>query len=175
MSKKISLPKHSAWYYCLAPLWVAVLVLLDQRLKTFAAEQVKGSAGSSLIPGVLGLEYVENHGMAFGLLQNARIFFIVLTVLVLGVFVLAYLMIPEKKRFFPLSAGLVFMTAGAIGNFIDRLRLGYVIDYLKLEFMSFPVFNLADCFLTWTAVLMAILLVFFYKQEDLDQIHLWKK
>ena len=67
------------------------------------------------------------------------------------------------------------MTAGAIGNFIDRLRLGYVVDYLKLEFISFPVFNLADCFLTWTAVLLALLFIFYYKNEDLDQIRIWKK
>ena len=136
MTKKLSLPKHSALYLVLAPVWVAALVLLDQRIKTFAVEQVKGTAGSSLIPGVLGLQYVENHGMAFGLLQNARFFFIVVTVLILILFGLLYLSIPEKKRFVPLSAGLVFMTAGAIGNFIDRLKNGYVVDYFKLEFNS---------------------------------------
>lgn len=175
MIKQFELPKHSAIYYILAPVWVLVLVLLDQKLKTLAVAQLKGTAGSSLIPGILGLQYVENHGMAFGLLQNARAFFIIVTVLVLIVFCLLYLAIPEKKRFLPISAGLVFMTAGAVGNFIDRLKLGYVVDYLKLEFISFPVFNLADCFLTWTAVLFALLFIFFYKNEDLEQIHLWKK
>ena len=59
----------------LAPVWVAALVLLDQRIKLFAQAELKGTAGNTLIPGILGLRYVENHGMAFGLLQNARIFF----------------------------------------------------------------------------------------------------
>ena len=172
MTKKLSLPKHSALYYVLAPLWVTALVLLDQRIKRFAVAELKGSAGRSLIPGVLGLTYVENRGMAFGLLQNARLFFEIITVLVLLLFAAIYL---AKKRFLPLSAGVTGMAAGAIGNFIDRLRLSYVIDYLNLEFMNFPVFNLADCFLTWTAVLMAILLIFFYRNEELDQIRLWKK
>ena len=175
MSKGESRPKHSVMYLVLAPVWVAALVLLDQRIKLFAQAELKGTAGNTLIPGILGLRYVENHGMAFGLLQNARIFFIVVTVLVLILFGLIYLAIPEKKRFFPLSAGVILMSAGAIGNFIDRLRLGYVIDYLNLEFISFPVFNLADCFLTWTAVVMAILLVFVYKNDDLEQIRIWKK
>lgn len=175
MTKKIDLPKHSVLYFVLAPIWVAALVLLDQKIKQYAVQQLKGTAGSSLIPGVLGLQYVENHGMAFGMLQNAGLFFITVTVMVLIVFCLLYLAIPEKKRFFPISAGLVFMTAGAIGNFIDRLRLGYVVDYLKLEFISFPVFNLADCFLTWTAVLLALLFIFYYKNEDLEQIRIWKK
>ena len=175
MTKKLNLPRHSALYYLLAPLWVLVLVLLDQKVKVLAVKELKGTAGSSMIPGVLGLEYIENHGMAFGLLQDARWFFIAVTVVVLALFALFYLAIPEKKRFLPLSAGLVFMMAGAVGNFIDRLKTGYVVDYLKLEFISFPVFNLADCFLTWTAVLMAILLVFVYRNEDLEQIRLWKK
>ena len=175
MTRKWCAPKHSAWYYILAPLWVFALVLLDQKLKAYAVAELKGTAGSSLIPGVLGLEYLENHGMAFGLLQNARWFFIVITILVFLVFALAYLAVPEKKRFLPLSAGIVFMTAGAVGNFIDRVRLGYVVDYLKLEFITFPVFNLADCYLTWIAVVMALLLLFFYRNEDLEQIRLWKK
>ena len=154
MTKKIDLPKHSVLYYVLAPIWVAALVLLDQKIKQYAVQQLKGTAGSSLIPGVLGLEYVENHGMAFGMLQNAGLFFIIVTVLVLIVFCLLYLAVPEKKRLFPISAGLVFLT---------------------LEFISFPVFNLADCFLTWTAVLLAVLFLVYYKNEDLEQIRLWKK
>lgn len=164
--------KHAWLYYAAGLVWVLLLVLLDQRAKALAAAELKGGPVRVLIPGVLSLGYVENRGMAFGMLQGGRVFFVVLTVIILIVLAAAYHAIPEKKRFWPLSLGVLFIIAGALGNFIDRLRLGYVIDYFQLEFMDFPLFNLADCFLTWTAVLIALLMVFFYKNEDLKQIHL---
>ena len=164
--------KHAFLYYLAGLLWVLLLVFLDQKSKALAQAQLSGGETQTLIPGVLSLGYVENRGMAFGLLQGGRVLFIVITLLILVVLVLAYHAIPEQKRFWPLSLGVLFIIAGAIGNFIDRLRLGYVIDFFRLDFMDFPLFNLADCYLTWTAVLLAILLVFFYKNEDFKQIHL---
>ena len=164
--------KHSSLYYLTAAVWIAALVILDQKIKQLAAAALKGNDGTELIPGILRLRYIENRGMAFGLLQDARVFFIVVTVAVLiGLAVLLH-MIPEKKRFLPLSTGVTFMIAGAIGNFIDRVKDGFVVDYLDLAFMDFPVFNLADCFLTWTAVVLALLVAFFYSNEDLKQIRL---
>ena len=169
MTKKA---KHSLIYYAAGLIWIAALVFLDQRLKVQMTASLQGKGRVSLIPGLLGLTYVENRGMAFGLLQNGRVFFVVMTVLVLCLLFLLFYAIPEKKRFYPLTAGVIQIIAGAIGNFIDRLRMGYVVDYLDLEFMQFPVFNLADCFVTWTAVVIAILLIFAYKEEDLKQIRL---
>lgn len=164
--------KHAPLYYVAGLLWVLLLVFLDQKSKALAQAHFQGGGTQTLIPGILGLGYVENRGMAFGLLQGGRVLFIALTVLILVVLALAYHAIPEKKRFWPLSLGVLFISAGAIGNFIDRLRLGYVIDFFRLDFMDFPLFNLADCFLTWTAVILALLLVFFYKNEDFKEIHL---
>ena len=164
--------KHAPLYYLAGLLWVLLLVFLDQKAKALAAAQFKGGETQTLIPGVLSLGYVENRGMAFGLLQGGRVVFIVLTLLILVILALAYHAIPERKRFWPLSLGVLFIAAGAIGNFIDRLKLGYVIDFFRLDFINFPLFNLADCFLTWTAVILALLLVFFYKNEDFKEIHL---
>jgi len=164
--------RHPFLYYLAGLIWIVALVLLDQKIKELVVAQLKGASAVSLVPGVLSLQYVENRGMAFGLLQDARIFFIVSTILVAALLLLAYHAIPENKRFRALSVGIVLILAGAIGNFIDRVRLGYVVDYFRLDFISFPVFNLADCYITWTAVIMAILLVFFYKNEDIQQIHL---
>lgn len=164
--------KHSFLYYLVGLVWTLALVFLDQKLKAFAVAELKNTGGAQLLPGVLRLSYVENRGMAFGLLQDARTFFLIITFLVLCLFCAAFHAIPEKKRFVPLSAGVVLLTAGALGNFWDRLKLGYVVDYLQLEFMDFPVFNLADCYLTWTAFILFLLLLFFYKNEELEQIHL---
>ena len=165
-------PKHSLIYYAAGLIWIAALVFMDQRLKGQMTASLQGNGSVGLIPGLLRLTYVENRGMAFGMLQNGRIVFIVVTALVLCLLFLLFYAIPEKKRFYPLTAGVILIIAGAIGNFIDRIRMGYVVDYLDLEFMEFPVFNLADCFVTWTAVVMAILLIFAYKEEDLKQIRL---
>ena len=172
MKTKAFRQKHSLLYYLAGLIWTAALVVLDQKIKAYVVAELKDGSGASLLPGFLRLEYVENRGMAFGLLQDARVFFILVTLIVLVFFLLAYHAIPEKKRFVPLSGALVLLSAGALGNFIDRLTLGYVVDYLKLEFVSFPVFNLADCFLTWTCVALVILLLFVYRNQDLEQIHL---
>ncbi len=153
-------------------IWTLALVVLDQKLKAYAVAELKNTGGAQLLPGVLRLSYVENRGMAFGLLQDARTFFLITTILVFCLFCLAFHAIPEKKRFAPLSAGIVLLMAGALGNFIDRLRLGYVVDFLQLEFIDFPVFNLADCYLTWTGFMLFFLLLFYYKNEELEQIHL---
>lgn len=164
--------KHAWLYYVAGLVWVLLLVLLDQRAKAMAEAELKNAPARTLIPGILSLGYVENRGMAFGMLEGGRVFFVILTVVILIVLVLAYHAIPEKRRFWPLSLGVLFIIAGAVGNFIDRVRMGYVIDFFRLDFMEFPLFNLADCFLTWTAVVIALLLVFFYKSEDFKQIHL---
>ena len=164
--------KHGWSYYAAGLFWVLLLVMVDQRVKLLAAAELKNSPVRSLISGVLSLGYVENRGMAFGLFQGGRVFFIVLTLLILVLLAVLYHAIPEEKRFWPLSLSVLFIMAGAVGNFIDRLRLGYVIDYLQLDFMDFPLFNLADCYLTWTAVIAAFLLIFFYKNEDFKKIHL---
>lgn len=164
--------KHSAVYLVSAPLMIAVLTVLDQLSKKWAVESLRGTAGKPFIPGILKFSYVENRGMAFGLMQDARTAFIILTVLTLGLLAFAYLYLPEVKKFRPLSLGLVFIFAGAVGNFIDRVKLGYVVDFLELDFMQFPVFNLADCFVTWTAVILVLLLLFRYKESDLQEIGL---
>ena len=150
------------------------LIAADQISKALAVRDLKGAGSKTLIPGVLGLSYVENRGMSFGLLQGQRVLFIALTVLICLFLVWVYLRIPETKRFRPLSGCVLFIFAGAFGNFIDRLGQGYVVDFLELKFMSFPVFNVADCYITWTAVVLLFLLLFYYKEDELKEIRLWR-
>lgn len=150
------------------------MIAADQLTKYLAVKDLKGAAPREIIPGILGLSYVENRGMSFGLLQGQRWLFIVITVLVCLFLVWIYFRIPETKRFRPLSGCVLFIFAGAFGNFIDRLRQGYVVDFLELKFMSFPVFNVADCYITWTAVVLLFLLLFYYKEDELKEIRLWR-
>ena len=151
---------------------VLLLIAADQLTKYLAVLRLKDQAAVPLIRGVLEFSYVENRGMAFGLLQDGRWIFLVLTVLAIAAFVFLYIRIPAEKRFRPLTVGLVFLTAGAAGNLIDRIRLGYVIDFIYIKLINFPVFNVADCYVTWTGVILAFLLLFRYKEEDYKRLGL---
>ncbi len=151
------------------------LIAADQVTKYLAVLKLKGAQPAELIPGVLGLSYVENRGMSFGLLQGQRWLFIAVTVLICLFLIYVYLRVPDTKRFRALAVCILFIFAGAVGNFIDRARQGYVVDFLELRFISFPVFNVADCYITWTAVILALLLIFHYKDEELKEIRLWQR
>ena len=129
------------------------IILLDQITKIFALH-LKGSAGRELIHGVLSLVYVENRGAAFGMLQGARIFFIVITAIVfIGGFV--YFKKNPLKNALSKTA-VAFVAGGALGNFIDRVFLGYVRDFICTDFISFPVVNIADCFVCVGAALFVL-------------------
>lgn len=139
------------------------LVLMDQISKAVAV-QLLGNVGASckFIPHILRLEYRENTGMAWGLLKDARIFFIIITLLLCGL--MLFFMIKQRKNMPKLvSISLSVILAGAVGNFIDRVFLGYVRDFLAFDFFDFPVFNLADSYVTIGASLLIIVL-FFTKQ-----------
>ena len=132
----------------------ALIIAADQVSKIFLAQALKSGRHINVIPKILSLVYVENRGAAFGILQGARIFFIVLTVIVL----IAAIVYIVKMR--PQSVGeklaLAFIAGGAVGNFIDRAYLGYVRDFLSVDFIDFPVFNIADCFVCVGAALYVI-------------------
>ncbi len=152
------------------------IIAADQVTKYLAAMRLKGQTQMpEIILGVLGLNYVENSGMSFGLLQGQQVIFFAVTVLVCAFLVLVYLRIPDTKRFRPLACCVQLIFAGAVGNLIDRVKNGYVIDFLELKFISFPVFNIADLFITWPALILALLLLFRYKEEELKEIRLWRR
>ena len=92
-------------------------------------------------------------------------------VLIISVFIIwFYLHVPMTKKLLPLRICAVFIFSGAIGNFIDRLKLGYVVDFFYFKLIDFPVFNVADIYVTVGTFILAFLLLFYYKEEDLDRI-----
>ena len=102
----------------LAPLF---MIAADQLTKYLAVKDLKGTAPREIIPGLLGLSYVENRGMSFGLLQGQRWLFVAVTVVICLFLIYVYFRIPEKKRFNALSVCILFIFSGAVGNFIDRV------------------------------------------------------
>lgn len=146
------------------------LILLDQVTKLLALQNLKGQNPVTLIPDVFQLLYVENRGAAFGILQNRQWVFLIITVIVLAALVWALPKIPQERHFLPLTLCLCFIGAGAVGNMIDRIFRGYVIDFFYFKLIDFPVFNVADIYVTTAAVILIVLIVFLYKEEDFDRI-----
>ena len=157
-------------------LLILFLVLLDQGTKYLAIRYLRGSSGISLIDNVLNLRYLENRGMAFGLLQN-KILFLVLTCIVFFVAII-YLFIkaPATVYYRPLLYTAAIVFAGAMGNFIDRVFRGYVVDFIYFSLIDFPVFNVADIYVVCSGVLLIILVCFKYKNdEDYDFLRIKKE
>ena len=157
--------------YYLAALIIALAgIFLDQITKYLAVVHLKEKEAYVLWDQVFQLEYLENRGAAFGMLQNQQIFFFFSLILISAVVVWFYFRVPMEKKFLPLRLCAVFIMAGAYGNFIDRLRLGYVIDFFYFKLIDFPVFNVADIYVTISTIVFCLLLFFYYKEEDLERI-----
>lgn len=134
-----------------------LIVIIDQILKLLTVSNLKGNEDISLLNGLLKFTYVENKGAAFGIMQGAKYLFILLVILLL-IFYL-YVMIKRKFDSKMLIWGLSLIVGGGIGNAIDRLFLGYVVDYIKLSFFP-PVCNFADYCITAGTVLVLIYICF---------------
>jgi len=148
-----------------AILLVILLTIIDQVTKLAAINYLRPIGNISLIPGVFHLTYATNAGAAFGMLQGARWFFVVLTVGVLGAMVYYYVKLPHTREYAWVRLCLILICGGAIGNFIDRLLKGYVVDFLHVTFIRFPIFNFADIFLVVGTFLLAILMLFVIKDD----------
>ena len=157
-------------YYLAAITAVSVLVCFDQFTKHLVLERLKGNPPLKIWEGVFQLEYLENRGAAFGLFQNQRLFFFLTVAIVCSVIIWFFLKVPMERRYLPLRVCAVLIAAGAIGNFIDRVRLGYVVDFLYFKLIDFPIFNVADIYVTVSTILFIVLLCFYYKEEDIDRI-----
>lgn len=148
-----------------------LLIVLDQWTKSLAVAHLKGQEAIVLWEGVFELRYLENRGAAFGILQNQRMFFLILTILILAGITYIYLKrIPMERRFLWLDVIAVLFFAGAIGNFIDRLVQNFVVDFFYFCLIDFPIFNVADIYVTVAAFLLIALGFFYYKEEDFDRI-----
>ena len=121
---------------------VIVLVVIDQIIKHWAVSALAASS-VTLIKGVLSFTYYENRGAAFGLMQNMQTYLITATIIILAVIMVLVCMGKIKGNL--LISSITLIIAGGIGNLIDRVANGYVIDYIYFELINFPIFNFADC------------------------------
>lgn len=152
-----------------------ILIALDQWTKALAVKYLMNQQPFVLLDGVFELRYLENRGAAFGILQGQKVIFLLCTILVLAVLAFYYHRLPSGKRFQPLRVVAVLLGAGAVGNLLDRMIQSYVVDFLYFKLIDFPIFNIADCYVTAGAVLLAVLILFVYKDEELGFFSLKKK
>ena len=178
-------------------LCLILMVFLDQMTKLLAILHLKDQEPISIIDGVFELKYLENQSAAFSMdpisiihrlfsisyfdkhptvfLRCKMFFFITLTILVLIFLYRLYVRIPWERRYLPLNLIIVGFSAGAIGNVIDRIIHNYVVDFLYFRLINFPVFNVADIYVTVAAISVVIVVLFVYHEEDFEQLFPSKK
>lgn len=145
-----------------------LLIAADQTTKYFAVERLMNNQPWVIWDGVFELHYLENRGAAFGMLQDQKIFFVLIAIIILAVIVYVLIKSPYQKMYTKLHITLVFIASGAIGNLIDRIRYEYVVDFLYFSLINFPIFNVADIYVTLSSIYLVFLLLFVYKESDLE-------
>ena len=151
---------------------VVILVCFDQLTKYLVKTNFELGGTKMLIDGVLRFRYIENIGMAWSLLEGKQILFAVITPIVIFFLGKTFICLPEEKRYTPIRVLCVFITAGAIGNLIDRvwngetLFTGGVVDFIDVYIINFPVFNVADIYVSCSEIALILLLIFLYRDED---------
>lgn len=162
---------NNKFRYSLGAAAVLLLILFDQFTKNAARSYLKLQGPLVLWDGVFELRYLENRGAAFGILQNQRFLFLILTIILLLAILYVYCFrIPPEKRYRALDVIAVLFFAGAVGNFIDRLAQNYVVDFFYFSLIDFPIFNMADIYVVTASILMIVLGIFYYKDNDFERI-----
>ena len=143
-------------------LFVCGIVAADQFTKYLTVANIELFQDIPFIPGLLQLTYVQNTGAAFSSFEGQQWLFAIVFVIFTGIILWEYFKKPMPFTTFERWC-IAAIYGGGLGNMIDRIRLGYVVDMIETKFMVFPVFNVADCFITCGCIAMMVSLVFFNK------------
>ncbi|MCI9320642.1 MAG: signal peptidase II [Lachnospiraceae bacterium] len=146
----------------------AVLLALDQYTKYLAINHLKNRPALVLIDGVLELQYLENRGSAFGMLQNQKFIILFVGIVFLAVIIFFLFRMPLQKKYNIVHILLSVVIAGGIGNMVDRFRFDYVVDFISFVLINYPIFNVADCYIVVAMIILFLLFVFVFKEKDLE-------
>ena len=150
---------------------ILVCVGIDQLTKLLAINNLRDLADEiPVINKVFGLYYVENKGISFSMLSSKMALIIIITSIIMLILIYVMIRTPKTKYFMPFSIVLSVIVGGAAGNMIDRIFRGFVIDFIMLDFINFPIFNVADIFVCVGLFILVILIIFKYKDKDFDFI-----
>ena len=151
-----------------------VLVLLDQLTKQIALEKLADGMVVPIIPEVLQFYRISNTGAAFGIMKGRFGFFYLITAVVTAAIIFLMARMPEDKKYRPLMYTAAFILAGALGNVIDRCTRHYVVDFIYFKPIDFPVFNVADIYVTCATAVLMFLMLSHYREEDFAFLSLKK-
>lgn len=168
--KEISKKKKSIRVFLLPAIIISFLTALDQLTKYIVVSNFKLHESKTVIDGVFSFTYIQNHGMAWGMFQGRIPVFMIFTSIVLILCFRVMYNVVDIKRYRWAKYVLIILISGALGNLIDRISLGYVIDFLHFELIDFPVFNVADVYVVVSMIAAILLLMFVYSNEELDDI-----
>lgn len=152
-----------------------LLVFIDQISKFWAATSLKNHNAIVILKDWFELQYLENQGAAWGVLYGKLPFLVTITLLIVLIFLFFYFKIPATRFFLPLRISFILILSGAVGNLIDRILHKYVIDFLYFKKIDFPIFNIADIYVTVGAAVFLILFLFVYKENDLSFWNIFSK
>ena len=144
---------------------IALLVAADQLIKVWAVNALAGNGPMVLIPGVLQFSYVENYGGAFGIFQGKAGILAAVTGIFLAVLLGAVIRFGLQKKYF-LMWTLAMVAGGGIGNLIDRVARGFVVDYIDFCLIHYPVFNFADCFVVVGTISLMLYIFLTERREE---------
>lgn len=148
---------------------LAVLLLaFDQFTKYLAITQLKGRSAFVLIDDVLELQYLENRGSAFGMLQNQKFFILFVGIVFLAVILFFLFKLPETRKYTGVHILLSVIIAGGIGNMIDRFRFDYVVDFISFVLINYPIFNVADIYIVVATLSLFVMFLFVFQERDLE-------
>lgn len=125
----------------------------------------------TIIPNLLNFTYIENNGVAFGIASNNTILIVLLNVIILAI-IIKFLKEKFSKTNYIIILSLIMMLAGGVGNLIDRIAMGYVIDFIDINILDFPVFNIADISITVGVIMIMIILIssLFEKENNIEKV-----
>lgn len=156
--------------FLLPMIFIALLTAIDQLTKYIVTSRFKLHESKTVIDGVFSFTYIQNRGMAWGMFQNKIPVFVIFTcIIMIFAFRILYNVV-DSQRYRWAKYVLILLVSGAIGNFIDRVKLGYVVDFFDFELIDFPVFNVADVYIVISMISAILLLIFVYSNEELDDI-----
>lgn len=157
--------KNNYLKYILFFILSVILVFIDQITKRIAYVNLFNKEPYAVVDNVLYFVYVENKGAAFGILQNQFSLFLILTILVLLIIIIALYKLKLSRNNVLYYVFLLFIFSGAIGNFIDRVKNRYVVDFIYFKPIDFPVFNFADILITCGCLIMLYIIIFTKKDD----------
>lgn len=154
---------------------LGLLIAADRYTKYLAVIYLKDKPAYRIWNMVFELSYLENRGAAFGIMQNAKYFFLAVAIIMVIFVFYALIKVPNSARHALIRICLILIGAGAVGNMIDRLTTEYVVDFFYFRLINFPIFNVADIYVTVACALLIIGILFIYKEDDLSFLKIGSK